>query len=147
MHAAAKAEKTPLIKDEMYALLSIVEDKALAQRALDLALTDEPGATNSSGMIGAVSRRHPELAFDFALSHHDKVDTMVDSTSSARFYPALASRSLDPAMIDKVKAYSQAHIAASSRRVADTVVANIQYRIKVRNDRLPAIDTWLQKNG
>ena len=147
MHAAAKVEKTPLIKDDMYALLSTAEDNALAQRALDLALTDEPGATNSSGMIRIVSRRHPELAFDFALNHHDKVDTMVDSTSSARYYPSLASRSLDPAMIDKVKVYSQAHIAEGSRRVADTVVANIQYRIKVRNDRLPAIDTWLQKNG
>jgi aminopeptidase N len=147
LHAMAQAEKTPLVKDQLYSLLSVARDKALAQRALDLALTDEPGATNSSGMIGAVAGAHPEMAFDFAVAHKDQVDKKVDSTSTARYYPMLASRSLDPATIDKVKAFADKYIAASSRRSADTTVANIQYRIKVRNERLPAIDAWLKKNG
>ena len=147
LHTMAQAEKTPLVKDQLYSLLSVARDKALAQRALDLALTDEPGATNSSGMIGAVARTHPEMAFDFAVAHKDQVDKKVDSTSTARYYPALASRSLDPATIDKVKAFADKYIAASSRRSADTTVANIQYRIKVRNERLPAIDAWLKKHG
>ncbi|HEX7816281.1 M1 family metallopeptidase [Dyella sp.] len=147
LHAMAQAEKTPLVKDQLYGLLSIARDKVLAQRALDLALTDEPGATNSSGMISGVSFNHPEMAFDFAVTHKDQVDKKVDSTSTARYYPALANRSLDPATIDKVKAFSDKYIAASSRRGADTVIANIQYRIQVRNERLPAIDAWLKKHG
>jgi aminopeptidase N len=146
LHAQAKSEQTPLIKDQLYAMLSTTEDEALAQRALDLALTDEPGATNSANMISIVAQRHPELAFDFAVAHREQVDKLVDSTSRSRYYPFLAHASLDPAMVGKVQAYSQAHIAPTSRRDANTVIANLQYRMGVRKNRLPEIDTWLKKN-
>jgi aminopeptidase N len=46
-------------------------------------------------------------------------------------------------MIGKVEAYAKAHLAPSSRRVAQTVVTNIKDRIRVRHDRLSAIDGWL----
>ncbi|WP_430390605.1 M1 family metallopeptidase [Dyella sp. 20L07] len=147
LHAAAKAEKTPLVKDRMYTLLAYAEDDTLAKRALDLALTDEPGATNSAGMISTVSRRHPELAFDFALTHREQIDKLVDSTSRSRYYPALGGSSFNPAMIDKINAYATTYLAASARRDAETAIANIKYRMMVRNQRMPAVDAWLTKNG
>ena len=147
LHADAIAEKTPLVKDDLYSDLSSTEDAKLAQRALDLSLTDEPGATNSAQMISAVARLHPDFAFDFAVAHRDKVDAKVDSTSLSRYYPSLANNSLDPAMIDKLNAFADAHIAATSRRATDTAIATIEYRIKVRNERLPVMDAWLQKSG
>jgi aminopeptidase N len=146
LRAEAKAEKTPLVKDELYALLSTVKDNVQARRALDLALTDEPGATNSSGMIAIVARQHPDMAFDFAVAHRAEVDKLVDSTSSSRYYPVLGNSSLDLAMVDKIKVYADAHIAAGSRRAAESAMANIRYRTKVRDERLPAIDAWLKKN-
>jgi aminopeptidase N len=147
LHDEAKAETTPLIKDQLYAMLSVAKDDALAKQALDLALTSEPGATNSAGMIRIVSFDHPDMAFDFAVAHREQVDKLVDSTSSSRYYPALGASSLKPEMIDKIKAYADAHIAKSSRRVADTVIANIQYRMMIRNDRLSDVDAWLAKNA
>lgn len=147
LHAMAKAEKTPLIKDQMYSMLSIAKDKALAQRALDLALTEEPGATNSSGMIGAVSGAHPDMAFDFALAHREQVDKLVDSTSQARYYPGIGGGSSDRAMIGKLRAYAERHIAPGSRTATETAIANIEYRLKVREQRMPAIDAWLQAHG
>lgn len=147
MHEAAKAEKTPLVKDRMYALLAATKDEALAKRALELALTDEPGATNSAGMISRVGNSHPELAFEFATAHKDKVDTFVDGSSSSRYYPALARNSLDPATIPKIEAFAQKYIAATSRREAESAVTTIRYRMQVRKERLPAVDAWLKKNG
>ncbi len=147
LHAMAKAEKTPLIKDSLYSMLSIAKDKALAQRALELALTDEPGATNSAGMIGAVSGSHPDMAFDFALAHREQVDKLVDSTSQARYYPGIGGGSSDKAMIGKLRAYADKYIAPSSRNATETAIANIEYRLKVRETRIPAIDAWLQKHG
>ena len=147
LHAQAKAETTPLVKDQLYALLSTAKDDALAQRALDLALTDEPGATNSAGMISIVGRNHPDMAFDFAVAHKAQVDKLVDSTSSARYYPGIGSSSFDPAMPGKVQAFAEKYIAPTSRRGADTVIANIKYRTQVRAERLPAVDAWLKKNG
>jgi aminopeptidase N len=147
LHAAAKAEKTPLVKDQFYSLLSSADDEALAKRALDLALTDEPGATNSADMIATVSYAHPDLAFDYAVAHRAQVDKLVDSTSRSSWYPALGNSSLEPAMAGKIKAYADAHIAAGSRRAAETAVANIAYRSKVRKERLPEVDAWLKKNS
>jgi aminopeptidase N len=147
MHEAAKAEKTPLVKDRLYGLLAQTDDEALAKRALDLSLTGEAGETNSAGLISGVARRHPELAFDFAVAHKDKVNTFVDSTSSSRYYPQLAASSLELSTIDKLQAFAGKNIAPTSRRDAETAVANIRYRNMVRTQRLPAVDAWLKKNG
>ena len=147
LHRAAATEKTPLVKDQYYDLLASVGDKALAQRALDLALSDEPGATNSAVMLHRVSLRYPDMAFDYALAHLPQVNERVDPTSRSRYFPQLATGSSDPAMIGKVNAYAGKFLAAGSRRDADTAVANIAYRIKVRRERLPVIDAWLAKNS
>ncbi len=147
LHAQAKAETTPLIKDQLYSMLAVAKDDELAQRALELALTDEPGATNSAGMIRAVGYEHPEMAFDFALAHREQVNKLVDSTSSSRYYPYLGASSTKPEMIEKIQDYAQKYIAPGSRRVANSVVANIKYRMMIRKDRLPAIDAWLEKHS
>jgi len=147
LHASAQTEKSALVKDQMYDLLSEAEDPALAHRTLDLALTDEPGATNSAGMVRAVSTRHPDLAFDYAIAHRQQLDQKVDSTSRSRYYPRLGNNSLAPAMIGKLTAYADKYIAASSRRDAETAIANIKYRMQVRNERLPSIDAWLAQHA
>jgi aminopeptidase N len=147
LHAMAKAETSALVKDGLYRLLATAKDDALAQRALAMAITDEPGATNSAGMIRTVGYEHPEMAWDFAMSHRPEIDKLVDATSSSRYYPGIGGSSNDPAMVDKIKAYADAYIAKSSRRAADTVIADIQYRQMVRKERLPAIDAWLVRNG
>ena len=147
LHAMARAEKTPLIKNQLYELLGIAEDKALGQRALQLALTDEPGATNSGGMIGAVAGQHPDMAFDFAVDHRARIETLIDASSQARYYPGLGGGSSDRAMIGKLRAFAEAHIPASARNATETSIANIEYRLKVREQRMPAIVAWLEKNG
>ncbi len=145
LHALAKKETSSMIRDQYYSLLAAPKDEALAKRALDMALTDEPGATNSAGMIGSVAREHPELAFDFAVAHREQVDTLVDSTSRARYYPMLGAGSSKPEMADKIQAFAEQHIAESSRRDAQTAISGIQTRVKLRAQRRPQIDAWLKQ--
>lgn len=147
LHRAAMAEKSPMIKDRLYQLLASADDDALARRALELAMTDEPGVTNSAAMLAQVAQDHPEMAFDFALAHMAKVNERIDATSRSRYFPRLASRSADTAMVAKLDAYAGANLAADSRRDADTAIAGIKDRIKVRAQRLPAIDAWLASHA
>ncbi|GAB3428393.1 M1 family metallopeptidase [Massilia solisilvae] len=147
LHAAAVAEKTPLIKDRLYEMLAAAEDKALAQRALDLALTDEPGATNSAGMLARVAENHPDMAYDFAIKHIEQVNARVDATSRSRYFPRLAYGSYDPAMIAKLNEYAGANLAPTSRGDVATAIAAIRDRIKVRSERLPQIDAWLASHS
>ena len=141
--ARARIEKVPLMKDQWFVLLSSAKDAALAGRALELAMGDEPGATNTAKMIATVAGIHPDLAFDFAVAHREALDERVDFTSRSRYYPGLGAASRDAAMIGKIRAYAKAHLAEGSRRSADTAVEAIEYRIRIQSERMPAINDWL----
>jgi len=147
LHARAKAEKTPLLKANLYQLLGIADDRALAERALKLALSDEPDLTTSAGMISAVAQQHPDMAFDFALANQEKINQRIDATSRSRYFARLAGGSSDPAMVGKLNAYAGANLAASSRGDVDAAIASIQDRVKVNAARLPEIDAWLAQNA
>lgn len=144
LHAMAKRETSSMLRDQYYDLLATAKDDALAQRALEMALTGEPGATTSASMIDAVSRKHPDLALDFALAHRKQVDTLVDSTSRARYYPQLGAASSKLETAAKIKAYAEHHLAATSRRDAENAIAGIQTRVKLREQRVPQITAWLK---
>jgi aminopeptidase N len=140
----ARTERNPLVRVQLYQLLGAVGDDALARRTLDLALTDEPGATNSSQLIGTVAGGHPDLAFDFAVANHGRVEQLVDASSRSRFVARLGAGSADPAMIAKLNAYAEAHMTAQSRGAVDQAIASIRDRVRVRTDRLPDITRWLE---
>ncbi len=147
LHALARKETSSMKRDQYYHLLAMPKDKALAQRALDMAITDEPGATNGAGMIAGVSREHADMAFDFAAAHRQKVDTLVDGTSLAGYYPSLGASTNNLQMVDKIKAFADSYIAATSRRDAETVMASIQTRLRLRQERRPQVDAWLKQKG
>jgi aminopeptidase N len=144
IHTMAKNASSATERQNLYSLLGAAEDEALARRALELALTDEPGKTVSAGIIGAVANRHPELALDFVISHWDRVSQLVDATSQSRFVARVAASSHNPETITKLQAYANQHIAESARKPIEQVV-NI---IKVRQETEPRIKSqvaaWLQ---
>ncbi|WP_126945990.1 M1 family metallopeptidase [Xanthomonas sp. BRIP62409] len=144
LHALAKQETSAMVRDAYYDFLSMPIDEALAKRALALALTPEPGATTGASMIDRVASQHPELAFDFAVAHRTQVDTLVDSTSRARYYPGLGIDSAELATADRIKAYAEQYIAPTSRQAADNAINTIQTRVKLRAASLPQIKAWLK---
>lgn len=147
LHQMAKAETSAMLRTDLYLLLGAAEDAALGQRALDLALSGEPGATDSAAMISRVAVRHPELAFDYAAAHREQVEGKIDVASRSRYFPHLASQSADPAMMDKLTAFAKAHLPAGAQGDTTATVAGIAYRIKVRQQRLPQIDAWLARKA
>jgi aminopeptidase N len=146
LRARAQAEKSSVVKDSLYAMLASTKDKALAQRALDLALTEEPGLTTSASMIRTVAGGHPDMAYDFAIAHMEQVNQRVDATSRTRYFPGLGGGSSDKAMIDKLNAYAK-NLDASSRREVETAIVNINYRLKVKAELVPALAAWLDKQA
>ncbi len=147
LHAMAKSAPTPLVKSELYSLLASAEDATLAQKALDLVLSGEPGETLGASMIRNAAGEHPDMVFDWALAHREQVDKLVDASSLSRYYAGLGAGSSDPAMVGKIRAYAEKYLAPTSRREADTAIAGIEYRIKLHKEQIPAIDAWLAKNG
>ncbi len=133
------------IKSTLYGLLGASKDKALAKVALDLALTGEPGATTSAGIISAVAGEHPDMAVDFALANLPKVEALVDVSSRSEYVAQLAGGSEDPAMVTKLESYAAAHLTADSRKPVDTAITVIKTRLTSRPRIKQEVGEWLDK--
>ena len=86
------------------------------------------------------------MAFDFAIAHMKEVNDRVDATSRSRFFPRLGTGSLEPEMIDKLNSYAEKYLDVGSRREVETAIVAIKYRMKIRQERVPAITAWLDKH-
>jgi aminopeptidase N len=126
LHERARATTGSIERASLYQLLGRAKDDALAQRALDLALTNEPGKTTSSGMITAVAGQHPRMAIDFVLSHLAQVNQLIDISGRSRFMQRLAASSRDPALIPVLENYAQANLAESDRKPIQQAVDRIR---------------------
>jgi aminopeptidase N len=147
LRAQAQAEQNPLVKGQLYRLLGATRDPELARRALALALTPEPGATTSAGIISTVAGSHPELAWQFAMQNRQAVEGLVDVSSRGAYLPGLAAGATDPTMIQQIEDYARTNMTAQSRGPADRASGSIRQRLRVRQERLPDITRWFESRG
>ncbi len=143
LHALAKNAKSALEKQELYVLLGRAKDKALAEKALALAGTDEPPLTNRPSMIRAVSVRFPDMAIDYASAHWNEVTVSLEPDSRAEYVPSLADNSRDLATLPKLHAFADAHIPAGAQGNVRKADATIRFYAKIRTEHLPELDHWL----
>jgi len=144
LHEMAKSAKSQLDREEFYHLLGASRDKTLAQKALELALTDEPPVTIAPGIISAVANYYPELAFDFATSHWDQVGKMIEPTTRSRYVPRLIQSAVDAGLAAKLDAFAKDNIPESAMQDVRKADALVRYVAKVKNERLPEVDRWLK---
>ena len=147
LHAAAKAEKTPLVKEELYFLLAATEDEALARRALDLALTAGAGRDQQRGHDRARGRgaSGPGLRLR-ARAHGGGERRRWTPRSRSRYLrgPGAASpriRRWSGSSRPTPTRISTAGRAATRRRRSPTS----SDRIRVRERVPPALDAWLAR--
>jgi aminopeptidase N len=144
LHAAARDTQGQVERSTLYRLLGTTTDEALARRALDLALTAEPGKTVSAGIISAVAQQHPALALDFVLSHVNQVSPLIDLSGRSRFVAGLVGSSNDPSLIAKLEDYGKATFKAADRKPIDQAVARIRWRAANRDRIRMETAAWLQ---
>jgi aminopeptidase N len=142
IHALARQSRDVTDQQRLYRLLGLAEDPALGRRALQLALSGEPPKTISPSIIAAVSERHPDEAFAFALANRQRVDEFLEPASRTSYYTGLADGSLDRAMLAKLADFAKT-TPASSRGEIDKAAAAISARLSVIEQRLPEVDRWL----
>lgn len=144
LHERARTEAGPVARLQYYRLLGGVRDPKLAQKALDIALTDEAPVPMRASIISAVSGEHPELAFDWAVAHADQVNALLEQSSKAGFIPELASESSDRAVAARVQAYALKALAPSARGDANAAISRINYLADLRARLAPAIGAWIK---
>ena len=145
LRAMANGAKSDLEKSTTFALLGAAKDEKLAARALDLAMTDEPGKTTSAAIISAVGGEHPMLAVDYVLAHREQYEAMIDVSARSQAIARLGGNSADPAMVTKLDAYATQYLTPESRKVVDRSIAAIKTRIETRARLKPALIGWFAK--
>jgi aminopeptidase N len=143
IHSLAKAATSPTDKSRLYALLGASHYPVLADKALALALSDEPPNTVRPVIIKSVADVFPERAFDFALTNRVAIEAMLEPNERYRFFADRASGARDLATAEKLAAYAEAYVPASARGDVTKAIASIRYRAKVIAERLPDIDRWI----
>jgi aminopeptidase N len=142
LHDATIAEKSPVAKLAAYKRLGGAQSAALAQKALDLTLTDEVPVPMRGNVVQEVARDHPALAFDWAAANADKVNAFLETSTRSAFIVQLASGSSDTALAGRVAAFAAKNLPAASRKPAQQVVSAISYRARLRKMQAAAIGTW-----
>jgi aminopeptidase N len=146
IHDLAKAAGSPTDKSRLYGFLGASHDRALANKALTLALSDEPPSTLRPGIIESVAGIFPERAFEFTLANRVVLETMLEPASRYSFFSEVAAGGRDVATAEKLAAYSET-LPATARGDVTKAIAAIRYRAKVIATRLPDIDNWLAAHG
>lgn len=139
----AKTAISQPVKSTLYGLLGRSKDAGLADQALKLALTEEPGPTLSPNIIGAVSGEHPDKAVDFALANLPRVEQLIDLASRSEFIANLGNGSEEPSMIKKLDDYAKAHLNADSRKPVDQAIVAIKTRIANEGRIKAGVTSWL----
>jgi aminopeptidase N len=124
-----------------YELLGAARDKALAQKALDFAVTGKAGTT-SAAIITSVAGANPDLAYDFTMAHRAEVDKLVDDSGRSSFYRRLVGNSSDPAMLGKLEQL-RASLPKDQQRPIDQAIASLKDRLERSPMMRAALHDWL----
>lgn len=147
LHAMARNARGTIERTTLYHALGAARDRALAQRALDLAMTDEPGPTVSPGIIRAVAAEHPGFALQYVLARLKQLEPLVDASSRSTFIARLADLSSDPAVAKMLEDYATANVAASDRRPVEEALGKIRWRAQSRPRIASETAAWLKARG
>jgi aminopeptidase N len=143
LYGLAKKETDFTVKDQLFVALASARDIVLANRSLDIALSDEPAKTTGPSMISRVSLDNPDRAWDFARGHLDAVTSRLDALQRNSFMPSLAARSTNPDRLPELRRFIDEHVPSESRRQAEKYVADLEFLVKVKAQRIPEIDKWI----
>jgi len=146
LHAKAKAATGAVERTSLYQLLGATADAKLAGRALDLALTNEPGKTISAGMITSVAGGHQRLAVDFVLAHLAQVNQLIDISGRSRFMQRLVGGSSDAKLIPTLEAYAKANLAATDRKPIDQAIDRIRFQASTLPRIRSEVAAWIKAN-
>uniref|UniRef100_UPI00286D1B51 M1 family metallopeptidase n=1 Tax=Sphingomonas sp. TaxID=28214 RepID=UPI00286D1B51 len=146
LHRIAAGTRGTVERTTLYQLLGEARNQVLARRALELALTSEPGPTVSAGMIRAASIKYPAMTLDFVLGHLAQVNRLVDTSGRSRYVGQLVQESGDAALVPKLLAYATANLGAGDRRPVEQAVGRIRWEAGNRPRIRGEVNDWLKSH-
>ena len=130
--------------DQLFVALASAQAEDLARKSLDLALGDEPARTTAPTMIARVASHSPSLAWQFALDHLETLQQRLDALQRLRFVPSLAGQGTSDQQLEALRKYIDERVPADFRKLVEKFYSDLEFRLKLRRERIPEITKWLQ---
>lgn len=142
---AAKAA-TPLEQRFYLDALTYVEDAGLAQKTLELAVSDAVPKQYGPRMIQSTAQRQPDLAWAFVTTHQDAINARIDEMSRYRFVPSIARASNKPERAKELEQFFREKMPDAPTTDMQRAMGRIVTDGGVRENRLPEINDWLGRS-
>jgi aminopeptidase N len=124
--------------------LTSVQDPALAERTLHLALSPQMPSNLAGHLVYGVSREHLDQAWSFAVQHKDELMKNLDALSRIRAMPELVGNSSDPKHAEMMEEYVRQNFGPDALVEAQRVGNGVRIRAAQKERLLPQVRAALK---
>jgi aminopeptidase N len=119
--------------------LTAVQDPALAERTLQLALSPQLPTHLAGHIVPDVAREHVDKAWDFAVKHRDELMKMLDAVTRNRAFAEVVGNSNSPADAEMMEEYVRQNFGPDALVEAQRVGNGIRIRSAQKARLLPQV--------
>jgi len=136
-------------KQNYYDGLAAARDPKLAEKALQISLTDELPTSRALHEVGKVARysRHPDLAWNFAKANMKALLEKTDALGANTFAPSLFIFFSEKSRADELKAYAKSNLPATSGHEVAKAVDEVEFRAEFKKRLAPQLTAWTDNQG
>ena len=127
----------------LWVRLASAKDNSLAERTLQMVLTDQIPRQLRPQVLQNVAVAHPRLAWDFLRENRAAVEDMLDPLQRLEFPAGIATASSDPAVARELREYAR-DFPEGAQPTIDAAAAQIELKAQTIRERMPAVESWIR---
>ena len=127
-----------------YGALDGVEDEELAKRAIALFRSDEISAQRRPRYFRSMADDHPRLIWDYYKENFEAIEADVDPLERVEYGPSIAQATGDEEIAKELVEFAKENLPEASAKPVERAVKSIEYRARVKRERLPELVEWLK---
>jgi aminopeptidase N len=127
----------------LWVRLASAKDNSLAERTLQMVLTDQIPRQLRPQVLQNVANAHPRLAWDFLRENRAAVEALLDPLQRLEFPTGIAGASSDPAIAQELREYAR-DFPEGAQPTVDAAAAQIELKAQTIRERMPAVESWIR---
>jgi aminopeptidase N len=149
LHELAKKARGLEEKQLFYSALERVVSPDLAERTLQLALTDELPPLYAACVVSGVSQsgRHAARAWNFAKERMPQLIEKVPDAMRNRYVPSIFGGFSEAERADELEKYVKENLPADALKKAEEIADGIRFRYSFKQRQIEKIDDWVRQRG
>jgi aminopeptidase N len=133
-------------KQLFYGAMQRALEPNLADRTLQLALTDELAPIYAARLVAGVADRgeQPERAWNFARQHMPQLLAKVPFARRNGYVPSIFAAFSEASRADELENYVKANLPADALKKAEEIADDIRFRYTFKQRTIRQIDDWVR---